>query len=154
VTTAVFVDYYELLEVEPTASHEQIKAAYRACMVRDHADQNAGSELAQERMILLSRAKTTLLDDHRRFTYDRDRARWLMAAQLGIAPPRWDGGRAPEHEFGRGHGHGQSIEVDLRDVSISRLIVGVGVAAVVTGFGLAARAVAERANRRRRRARV
>jgi DnaJ-class molecular chaperone len=151
VTIAVFVDYYELLEVQPSASREQIKAAYRACMVRDHADQNSGSELAQERMILLSRAKTTLLDDQRRFSYDRDRARWLMASQLGVAAPRWDGGRAPEHEFG--HGPRQSVEVDLRDVSISRLLVGVGVAAVVTGFGLAARVVAERANRRRRRAR-
>ncbi len=145
-TTTVFVDYYELLEVDPEASSDEIKLAYRARMVRDHADQNPGDVLAHERMILLSRAKVTLLDEHRRLVYDRDRARYLTAAQLGIAPPRWSGGRAPEEDFG-----GQRrVEVDLRDVSLSKLIVGVGVAAVVTGFGLAAKAVANRARRRRR----
>jgi curved DNA-binding protein CbpA len=148
VTIAVFVDYYELLEVEPGASSAEIKSAYRARMVRDHADQNPGDELAQERMILLTRAKATLLDEQRRFAFDRERDRWIAAARLGIAPPRWTGGRAPE-SF---DGSGQRVEfVDLRDVSLSRLLVGVGVAAVVTGLGLAAKAVADRANRRRRR---
>lgn len=142
----VFVDYYELLEIEPHANREEIKLAYRTRMVLDHADQNPGDELAHERMILLSRAKTTLLDDHQRSHYDRDRANWLTAASLGIAPPRWNGGRAPDERS-----PGQQLEVDLRDVSISRLIVGVGVAAVVTGLGLAAKAVADRASRRRRR---
>ena len=149
-TTAVFVDYYELLEVHPAADRDEIKAAYRARMVRDHADQNPGDELAAERMIVLNRAKVVLLDDQRRFAYDRDRARWLAASQLGVAPPRWEGGRAPEYEFGHGP-HGHPVEVDLRDVSISRLIVGVGVAAMVTGLGFAAKAVADRASRRRRR---
>jgi curved DNA-binding protein CbpA len=142
----VFVDYYELLEVEPHASREEIKQAYRSRMVLDHADQNPGDALAHERMILLSRAKTTLLDDHQRGHYDRDRANWLAAASLGIAAPRWTGGRAPDE-----HGPGQPLEVVLRDVSIGRIVVGVGVAAVVTGLGLAAKAVADRASRRRRR---
>ncbi|MCA9698288.1 MAG: J domain-containing protein, partial [Myxococcales bacterium] len=53
--SAVFVDFYELLEVQPQASSQEIKAAYRACMVRDHADQNPDDALASERMILLSR---------------------------------------------------------------------------------------------------
>jgi len=149
VTTAVFVDYYELLEVDPRASSAEIKSAYRARMVRDHADQNPGDELAQERMILLTRAKATLLDEQRRFAFDRERERWIAAARIGIAPPRWSGGRAPEFDA-----TGQRVEfVDLRDVSLGRLIVGVGVAAVVTGLGLAAKAVADRANRRRRRSR-
>lgn len=144
----MFVDYYELLEVDPRASTAEIKAAYRARMVRDHADQNPGDELAQERMILLTRAKATLLDEQRRFAFDRDRERWLAAARLGVAPPRWNGGRAPD-AF---DGSGQPVQVvDLRDVSLGRLIVGVGVAAVVTGLGLAAKAVADRASRRRRR---
>jgi curved DNA-binding protein CbpA len=145
--TTVFVDYYELLEVEPQASSAEIKLAYRARMVRDHADQNPGDELAKERMILLTRAKATLLDEQRRLEFDRDRDLWLAAARLGMAPPRWNGGPAPEPFDGTA----QRIEVSLRDVSLGRLIVGVGVAAVVTGLGLAAKAVADRANRRRRR---
>ncbi len=147
--TSVFVDYYALLEVDPRASSAQIKQAYRTCMLRDHADQNPGDALAHERMILLSRAKTVLLDERQRHAFDRDRARWLAAAQFGVAPPRWSGGRAPNE---RGHGYGaQRIEVDLSEVSLGRLIVGVGVAAAVAGFGFAARAVANRNNRRRRR---
>jgi curved DNA-binding protein CbpA len=142
--TAVFVDYYDLLEVAPQASAAEIKSAYRACMVRDHVDQNPDDELAKERMILLTRAKQTLLDERARLSFDREREYWQAAMRLGIAPPRWTGGPAPNL------GDRQHIEVDLRDVSITRLIVGVGVAAVVTGLGFAAATLADRASRKRR----
>jgi curved DNA-binding protein CbpA len=141
----VFVDYYELLEVDPRASSAEIKAAYRARMLRDHADQNPDDEAANDRMILLTRAKQILLDEHRRRAFDHDHARWHAAAQLGMAPPRWRGGQAPSADASE-----RSFEVDLRDVSISRLIVSVGVAAVVTGLSFAAKAVADRASRKRR----
>lgn len=144
--TTVFVDYYELLGVDPGADSARIKSAYRARMVRDHADQNPGDELAQERMILLSRAKAILLDEHRRMAFDRERLQWIAAARIGAAPPRWSGGRAPDPDDGV-----HRVTINLNDVSLSRLIVGVGVAAVVTGLGLAAKAVADRASRRRRR---
>jgi DnaJ-class molecular chaperone len=147
----VFVDYYELLEVGPRASTAEIKAAYRARMLRDHADQNPDDVAANERMILLTRAKQTLLDEQRRVAFDLDHARWHAAAQFGLAPPRWRGGQAPPAEPSRhGHGHGQ-VDIDLRDVSLSRLLVGVGVAAVFTGLSFAAKAVADRASRKRRR---
>jgi len=145
----MFVDYYELLEVDSRASSDQIKLAYRARMVRDHADQNPDDELAKDRMILLTRAKVTLLDERRRMGFDRDRARWQAASRLGVAPPRWSGGRAPDD--GSASDARRHMEVDLRDISISRLIVGLGFAAVVTGLGLAARVVADRAGRRRKR---
>jgi DnaJ-class molecular chaperone len=93
VTTALFVDYYELLEVDPGASSAEIKSAYRARMVRDHADQNPDDELAKERMILLTRAKTTLLDARRRATFDRERARWLTAAGGGGGRREGNGGK-------------------------------------------------------------
>jgi curved DNA-binding protein CbpA len=143
--TAIFVDYYDLLEVAPQASTAQIKAAYRARMVRDHVDQNPDDDEAKERMILLTRAKQTLLDERARSSFDREREYWQAATRLGIGPPRWTGGPAPDL-VDRRH-----IEIDLRDVSITRLIVGVGVAAVVTGIGLAAATLAGRAASRKRR---
>jgi curved DNA-binding protein CbpA len=142
--TAVFVDYYELLEVAPQASAAEIKAAYRVCMLRDHVDQNPDDEQAKERMILLARAKQILLDEHARLSFDREREYWQAAARLGIAPPRWSGGAAPDLSDRR------HFEVDLRDVSLTRLIVGVGMAAFVTGLGFAAATLADRASRKRR----
>jgi DnaJ-class molecular chaperone len=146
--TAVFVDYYELLEVHPEADLAEIKAAYRACMVRDHVDQNPDDHHAKERMILLTRAKQILLDERTRQSFDREREYFQAAERLGIAPPRWSGGPAPSPD-GRHH-----IEVDLRDVSIARLLVGVGVAAFVTGLGFAAATLADRATRKRSRQRA
>ncbi len=144
-SASVFVDYYEILEVEPDADSAVIKSAYRAHMVRDHADQNPDDEQAKERMILLTRAKQVLLDDRQRALYGRDRAADQAALRLGIAPPRWQGGAAPEQNR-----QGQHFEVDLSEVSLGKLIVGVGVAAAVTGLGFAAKFVADRASRRRR----
>lgn len=146
--TAIFVDYYDLLEVAPAASAAEIKAAYRVCMVRDHVDQNPDDEQAKERMILLTRAKQILLDERARLNFDREREYWQAASRLGIAPPRWTGGQAPDLAD-RHH-----LEVDLRDVSITRLIVGVGVAAFVTGLGFAAATLADRAASRKRRQRA
>lgn len=141
-----FVDYYEVLEVDPQADRQTIKSAYRAHMVRDHADQNPEDEQAKERMILLTQAKQILLDDQRRMHYDRERAAYEAARRLGIAPPRYRGGPAPTPGA-----QGQHFEVDLRDVSIGKLIFGIGVAAAVTGFGLAAKAVSDRQARKRKR---
>ena len=143
----MFVDYYELLEIHPHASRAEIKAAYRARMVRDHADQNPEDEEASERMILLSRAKQVLLDESRRRHFDRERQRWQAAASLGVAPPRWTGGEAPSE--GR-PSPTHRIEVDLRDISLGKLIVGAGVAFVATGLAFAAKTVADRMSRKPR----
>lgn len=145
--SAFFVDYYDLLEVHPQADAAEIKAAYRSCMVRDHVDQNPDDEQAKERMILLTRAKQTLLDERARSNYDREREVWQAASRLGIATPRWTGGPAPTLDERR------QFEVELRDISIGRLLVGVGVAAVVTGIGLAAAVLADRATRKQQRRR-
>lgn len=145
---ATFVDYYALLEVDPQADACEIKAAYRARMVRDHVDQNPEDAAANERMIHLTEAKRVLLDDRRRRAYDLDRARWLT----GVPPRpharrRWaDVPPPPPDGYHR-------VEVDLRDVSIGKLIVGAGVAAMLGGLAMAAKAVADRHGKKRRRRR-
>jgi hypothetical protein len=113
-------------------------------MVRDHVDQNPDDHEAKERMILLTRAKQTLLDEQARLSFDREREYWRAAMRFGISPPRWTGGPAPDLANQR------HLEVDLSDVSLTRLIVGVGVAAFVTGIGFAAASLADRASRKRR----
>jgi curved DNA-binding protein CbpA len=135
--TAVFVDYYEVLEVDPLADAAAIKAAYRSRMLRDHVDQNPDDPQAKERTILLAQAKQVLLDDQRRRAFDQQRSWWLATRRFQVPPP----------------GNGATVEVDLRDVSLGKLIVGAGVAVLLGGLFVAAKAVADRQSRQSRRRR-
>ncbi|MFV8755617.1 DnaJ domain-containing protein [Nannocystaceae bacterium ST9] len=141
----MFVDYYEVLAIDPRADAAAIKAAYRARIVRDHVDQNPDDPAAKERTIVLAQAKQTLLDEQRRRAFDQQRAFWLATRHL---PPRWTQGtptgNAPQ-------GTGPAVEVDLRDVSLGKLIVGAGVAVLLGGLFVAAKAVADRRQSSRRR---
>ncbi len=66
-------DYYQLLDVGPAASPEEIQAAYRRLAKANHPDLNAGSAFAAARMARLNLAKSILLDPETRADYDRQR---------------------------------------------------------------------------------
>jgi len=142
--TAVFVDYYEVLEVHPRADEAAIKAAYRARMVRDHVDQNPDDPAAKERTILLAQAKQVLLDEQRRRAFDQQRSFWLATAGMRS---RFTHGSPTGNPM---PSTGPAVEVDLRDVSLGQLLVGAGMAVVLGGLFVAAKAVADRQSRRRR----
>ena len=63
--------YYELLGVEPTASAEEIRAAYKRAAKLAHPDGGGSPGLFRQLQI----AYETLIDDFRRGQYDRDLAR-------------------------------------------------------------------------------
>lgn len=143
-----FVDHYEVLAIEPHADAAAIKAAYRACIVRDHVDQNPDDPLAKERTIRLAQAKQILLDPPRRREFDQQRAVWLATRRFFASDTMPDPSRPSSHG-------GAAIEVDLRDVSLGKLLVGAGVAVVLGGLFVAAKVVADHrssrpAGRRRR----
>ena len=72
-------DYYEVLGAEPSASAEQLRAAFREAVLRHHPDLAPSSEVATRRTSTLNRAWAELRDPVRRLHYDR-------ALEGGIAP--------------------------------------------------------------------
>ena len=65
-------DYYQLLEVDPRASEDVIRKAYRVLAARHHPDVT-GDPKDAERMRLVNEAYGTLMDPKRRAAYDRTR---------------------------------------------------------------------------------
>ena len=64
-------DYYEVLGAEPSASTEQLRAAFREAVLRHHPDLAPSSEVATRRTSILNRAWAELRDPVRRLHYDR-----------------------------------------------------------------------------------
>ena len=64
-------DFYTILEVERTASEDQIKQAYRKLAMRYHPDRNGGSKDAEEQFKRITEAYDVLRDPQKRSVYDR-----------------------------------------------------------------------------------
>ena len=80
-------NYYELLEIPPTSSGEEIKRAFRVQIARYHPDkvQHLGREfqaMAADRATELTEAYRILSDEQRRADYDK-----LRAGGESFAPP-------------------------------------------------------------------
>ena len=64
-------DYYEILEVERTATAEEIAAGYRKAALKYHPDRNPGDEEAIAKFKLAAEAYDVLKDPDKRAIYDR-----------------------------------------------------------------------------------
>ncbi|MGO4108960.1 J domain-containing protein [Paenibacillus sp. YAF4_2] len=62
-----FINYYEVLQISPTASPEIIKAAYRQLCKTTHPDV---SNYDEKKFMLIKEAHDTLSDVHKRNEYD------------------------------------------------------------------------------------
>ncbi len=92
-----FKDYYATLGVEPTATPEAIKRAYRKLARKYHPDVSKEPD-AEARFKAVAEAHEALIDAERRAAYD-DIARRHASGRPFEPPPGWDSG----YEFsGRG----------------------------------------------------
>lgn len=64
-------DFYATLEVERTASDDDIKKSYRRLAMKYHPDRNNGSKDAEERFKEITEAYDVLRDPQKRAAYDR-----------------------------------------------------------------------------------
>lgn len=64
-------DYYEVLTVEKTATHEEIKKAYRKLAMQYHPDRNPGDAEAEASFKEAAEAYDVLRDQDKRARYDR-----------------------------------------------------------------------------------
>ncbi|HEX4683325.1 MAG TPA: molecular chaperone DnaJ [Gemmatimonadaceae bacterium] len=64
-------DYYAVLEVERSASDDDIKKAYRKLAMKYHPDRNNGAKESEERFKEITEAYDVLRDPQKRAAYDR-----------------------------------------------------------------------------------
>jgi curved DNA-binding protein CbpA len=77
--------HYHALGLPQGASHEQVKAAFRALARRFHPDVNAGNNAAEQRFKEVSQAYETLADPRARAAYDRA----LVCRTAEVRRRRW-----------------------------------------------------------------
>lgn len=64
-------DYYAVLEIDRSASQEEIKKAYRKMAVKYHPDKKPGDKEAEQRFKEISEAYEVLSDEKKKEMYDR-----------------------------------------------------------------------------------
>src|SRR6201996_6448336 len=70
-TATMKMDYYEVLQVERTASDVELKTAYRKLAMQYHPDRNPNNPEAEEKFKACSEAYQVLSDADKRAAYDR-----------------------------------------------------------------------------------
>ena len=77
------MDYYSILEVEKTATIEEIKKAYRKLAMKYHPDRNKWDKQAEEKFKKINEAYAVLSDEEKRRQYDMYGSVWGSTGGFG-----------------------------------------------------------------------
>jgi curved DNA-binding protein len=91
-----YKDYYKILEVERSASADDIQKSYKKLARKYHPDLNQGDKAAEEKFKDIGEAYEVLKDPQTRAQYDALGANWKHG-QSFTPPPGWGG-----FDFGQG----------------------------------------------------
>jgi hypothetical protein len=119
-------DFYEILQVHPSADPDIIQAAYRRLVFRYHPDRNNSPEAA-EIMRRLNQAYEVLSDPQRRAAYDRSRAERSSSRPTGSAQETFG---SQSYSYGWKQWH-----ENLRDSYLARSLRSVFLGAVSSVWG-------------------
>ncbi|HZU77025.1 MAG TPA: J domain-containing protein [Dehalococcoidia bacterium] len=97
-------DLYAVLGVPPSATAEEVRAAYRVLAHRYHPDHNPDNPDAEQRMQAINRAFGVLNSAERRAQYDEQRLRAQTRAQAPVEPKRGAGRGQRPYYRGRNWG--------------------------------------------------
>ena len=78
---AGFIDYYQVLGIDKTASADDIKKAYRKLARKFHPDLNPNNEEAKKKFQQINEANEVLSDPEKRAKYDQYGENWKHAEQ-------------------------------------------------------------------------
>lgn len=102
-----YKDYYKVLGVSKSASHDEIKKAYRKLAVKYHPDKNEGNAQAEAKFKELTEAYEVLGDVENRRKYNEMGSNWNQFQNMGGRQRSYRQGRG-NPGFGGGQGGGFS----------------------------------------------
>ena len=71
----MFKDYYQILDIDPDSTTEEIRKAYKAASMKYHPDRNPGKDTTSQ-MQDINEAYAILKDDDKRSRYDHEYKRF------------------------------------------------------------------------------
>lgn len=109
-----FIDYYQVLGINKTATSEEIRKAFRKLARKYHPDVNPGNKESEKKFKEINEANTVLSDPEKRKKYDTYGKDWENAEAFNQARQRPQGnGRTG---FGNPGGRGGRVTVNGEEV--------------------------------------
>ena len=108
-------NYYDILEVSPSASQDEIKKSFRHLAMKHHPDKNGNSEESRQKFMKIVEAYEILSDDQARRTYDGTAFRTPRQTP-GWTPPA-DFSRVYSYEEIKRHYNSGNIRGGMWDIS-------------------------------------